>query len=378
MIPRDLAKAGHRPVTVPQGASRRELAADLQVVWGRPGGVASDILCPNALPCPARPPADHRPEHPQSATLRGFLVGGGVQVSESIGREQARRVAEGGGFIAALDQSGGSTPKALRLYGVDESAYANDSEMYDVVHAMRTRIVTNPRFDGARVRGAILFQNTVDREVEGLPTSEYLWRRKGIVPFLKVDHGLADEQDGVQRMKPIPDLDDRLPAARAKAVFGTKMRSVIKAANAAGIAAVVEQQFAFAEAILGHDLVPIIEPEVDIHAPDKAACEGLLRERLHAGLHALRGDGQVMFKLTLPEEAGYYAAFCAHPKVLRVVALSGGYSRAEANRKLEANPGVIASFSRALTEGLRVDQDAAAFTAQLDDAVAGIAAASAT
>ena len=285
---------------------------------------------------------------------------------------------EGGGFIAALDQSGGSTPKALRLYGVDESAYANDSEMYDLVHAMRTRIVTNPRFDSARVRGAILFQNTVDRDVEGLPTSEYLWRRKGIVPFLKVDHGLADEQDGVQRMKPIPDLDDRLPPARAKAVFGTKMRSVIKAPNAAGVAAVVEQQFAFAEAILGHGLVPIIEPEVDIHAPDKAACEALLRERLHAGLDALPGTGQVMFKLTLPEEAGYYAGFCRHPKVLRVVALSGGYSRAEANRKLAVNAGVIASFSRALTEGLRVDQDAAAFTAQLDDAVGSIAAASAT
>ena len=291
--------------------------------------------------------------------------------------EQLARMRSGAGFIAALDQSGGSTPKALRLYGVDETAYADEAAMYELVHAMRTRIVTNPRFDGARVLGAILFQNTVDRQVEGQPTSEYLWQRKRIVPFLKVDHGLADERDGVQLMKPIPDLDARLPAAKAKAVFGTKMRSVIKAANAAGIAAVVDQQFAFAAAIVGHGLVPIVEPEVDIHAADKAACEALLRERLRAGLDALPA-GPVLFKLTLPEQPGYYAEFCSHPKVLRVVALSGGYSRDEANRRLAANPGVIASFSRALTEGLRAQQDAAAFTARLDASVRSIAAASAT
>ena len=298
-------------------------------------------------------------------------------MSERMQREQVARMGAQG-FVAALDQSGGSTPKALRLYGVDETAYANDAEMYDVVHAMRTRIVTNAKFDGDRVLGAILFQNTLDREALGQPTSEYLWQRKRILPFLKVDHGLAEERDGAQMMKPIGDLAERLPAAKGKQVFGTKMRSVIKAANAAGIRAVVEQQFAYAEEILGHGLAPIIEPEVDIHAPDKAACEVLLRDYLAAGLQTLRHDGPVLFKLTLPEQANFYRAFCSHPKVLRVLALSGGYSRREANRRLADNTGVIASFSRALTEGLRVEQDAAAFTAELDDAVGSIAAASAT
>ena len=292
--------------------------------------------------------------------------------------EQMRRMRTGVGFIAALDQSGGSTPKALRLYGVDESAYGSDEEMFDVVHAMRTRIVTNERFDGDRVLGAILFQNTLDRQMDGLPTSEYLWRRKRILPFLKVDYGLADEADGAQRMKPIADLRERLAAAKAKDVFGTKMRSVVKAANPKGIADVVEQQFAFAAEILGCGLTPIIEPEVDIHAADKVRCEALLRDELQRALAALDGDAPVMFKLTLPEEANFYREFCSHPKVLRVVALSGGYSREVANSKLAANQGVIASFSRALTEGLREDQDDAEFTRLLDASIASIAAASAT
>ena len=291
--------------------------------------------------------------------------------------EQLRRMRSDSGFIAALDQSGGSTPKALRAYGIEESAYANEHEMFDLVHAMRTRILANECFDSSRVLGAILFQNTVDREVDGVPTSEYLWRKKGILPFLKVDHGLADEEDGVQRMKPIPDLDERLPAAKAKDVFGTKMRSVIKTADADGIAAVVAQQFEFAARILRHGLTPIVEPEVDIHAQDKSRCEALLRERLRVGLDALDSDAAVIFKLTLPEQANYYAEFCEHPNVLRVVALSGGYSRTVANDKLAANSGVIASFSRALTEGLSIAQDTAAFTATLDAAIASIAAASA-
>ena len=282
------------------------------------------------------------------------------------------------GFIAALDQSGGSTPKALKMYGVDESAYSNDDEMFDAVHAMRTRIMTNSSFNGRRILGAILFQNTLDRDVAGMPTSEYLWREKRILPILKIDYGMADETDGVQVMKPIPDLDERLPAAKAKSVFGTKMRSVINSPNEAGVARVVEQQFAFADEVRGHGLVPIIEPEVDIHAEDKAACEAILRDKLRDGLGGLDGDAPVMFKLTLPDEANYYREFCTHPKVLRVVALSGGYSREESNRRLAANIGMIASFSRALTEGLHVDLDDAAFTDTLDGAIASIAAASAT
>ena len=292
--------------------------------------------------------------------------------------KQARKMRSGSGFIAALDQSGGSTPKALRLYGIEESAYATEQEMFNLVHAMRTRIIANQRFDGGRILGAILFQNTLDRQVEGVPVSEYLWRQKGILPFLKIDHGLADEEDGVQAMKPVPDLAERLPAAKAKDVFGTKMRSVIKAASEAGIAALVEQQFHLAAQVLAYGLTPIIEPEVDIHAPQKARCEVLLREQLRAGLQRLDGNAPVMFKLTLPDQANFYAEFCDHPQVLRVVALSGGYSRSEANAKLAANNGVIASFSRALTEGLSADQDDAAFTATLDATIASIAGASAT
>ena len=281
------------------------------------------------------------------------------------------------GFIAALDQSGGSTPKALALYGIDESGYANDEEMFDVVHAMRTRIITNPAFDGERILGTILFQNTLDREVNGVPTSQYLWREKRILPILKIDYGMNDIEDGAQTMKPIPDLGHRLPAARAKDVFGTKMRSVIQGANATGIARVIDQQFEFAREVIGHGLVPIIEPEIDIHAADKAACEDILRDRLLAGADAL-DDGLVMFKLTLPEQANFYADLCAHAKVLRVVALSGGYSREVANDRLAANNGMIASFSRALTEGLRVDLDATAFGSLLDQSIASIAAASNT
>ena len=292
--------------------------------------------------------------------------------------EQIRRAREDAGFIAALDQSGGSTPKALQLYGVEESAYANEAEMFDAVHAMRSRIITNPAFSGDRVLGAILFQNTADREVAGEPTSEYLWRRKRVLPFLKVDHGLADERQGVRTMKPIPDLDQRLPVAKAKDVFGTKMRSVIKEANAAGIAAVIEQQFELATRILDFDLVPIVEPEVDIHAPDKAACEALLRDGLRESLDRLGGRGSVMLKLTLPEVANYYGEFADHPNVLRVAALSGGYPRAEANSRLAANHRMIASFSRALTEGLRADQDDSAFTALLDETVGSISQASKT
>ena len=292
--------------------------------------------------------------------------------------EQIQRMKSDAGFIAALDQSGGSTPKALKLYGVDESAYSNDDEMFDAVHAMRTRIMTNPSFNGMRILGAILFQNTLDRHVAGMPSSEYLWREKRILPILKIDYGMADETDGVQVMKPIPDLGERLPAAKAKSVFGTKMRSVIKSPNEAGVARVVEQQFAFADEVRGHGLVPIIEPEVDIHAEDKAACEAILREKLRDGLDSLGGDAPVMFKLTLPDEANYYREFCTHPKVLRVVALSGGYSREESNRKLAANNGMIASFSRALTEGLHVDLDDTAFTDMLDGSIASIVAASAT
>lgn len=290
--------------------------------------------------------------------------------------EQMQRMRDGAGFIAALDQSGGSTPKALKAYGVDESAYANEAQMFDLVHAMRTRIVTNASFDGDRVLGAILFQNTLDRDMQGRPSSEYLWQEKRILPFLKVDYGLRDVRAGVQTMKPVPDLGERLPKARAKDVFGTKMRSVIQSANPDGIAAVVAQQFDLAREILGHELVPIVEPEVDIHAPDKAACEALLRDGLRRALDELDGDLPIMFKLTLPEAANYYSEFCAHPKVLRVVALSGGYSREVANAKLAANDGVIASFSRALTEGLRADMDDAAFGAALDASIASIAAAS--
>ena len=292
--------------------------------------------------------------------------------------DQLTRMRNDNGFIAALDQSGGSTPKALKLYGVGEDGYANDDEMFDQVHQMRTRIMTNDRFTSDHILGAILFQNTMQRTVAGKPTSEYLWQEKRIVPFLKVDLGLADEADGTQVMKPITGLGDVLEEAKSVQVFGTKMRSVIKSDNATGIHAVVAQQFEIAEQILAAGLVPIIEPEVDINAPDKAACEIRLKDELNSHLDALTADLPVMFKLTLPEAPNFYQSFCSHPKVLRVVALSGGYSRDVANEKLAANAGVIASFSRALTEGLTVDLTDAEFSTQLGGAIEAISAASAT
>jgi len=287
------------------------------------------------------------------------------------------KVATGQGFIAALDQSGGSTPKALAQYGVEPSEYSGEEEMYDRVHEMRSRIMTSPAFSGERVLGAILFEGTMDRTVAGLPTATYLWQERGVVPFVKVDQGLADEDaDGVQLMKDMPGLDALLVRAREAGVFGTKMRSVIKRASASGVQRVVDQQFAVGLRIVAAGLVPILEPEVDIHAPDKAEAEVLLRDALLAGLDAVPADRQVMFKLTLPEQDGFYAPLVSHPRVLKVVALSGGYSRDEANARLTRNPGVIASFSRAFVDGLSADMDAAAFDATLDASIAAIHAAS--
>jgi len=292
--------------------------------------------------------------------------------------QQFEKVRTQKGFIAALDQSGGSTPKALKLYGVNEDAYSNEDEMYAAVHAMRTRIVTSPAFNGDRILGAILFENTLDRDIEGRSSAKYLWEVKKVVPFLKVDKGLADEKDGVQLMKPMPDLDALLDKARAQPVFGTKMRSVIKSANAKGIAAVVAQQFEIGEQILAKGLTPIIEPEVDINAPDKAECEAILKKELLKHLDGLKGDAPVIFKLTLPEQADFYKECLEHPKLLRMVALSGGYSRDEANRRLSQNHGMIASFSRATTEGLSAQQSDAEFNAMLDSTIQSIYDASAT
>jgi len=293
-------------------------------------------------------------------------------------QDQMQKMRTGKGFIAALDQSGGSTPKALKLYGIKEDAWKNDEEMYTVVHEMRTRIVTSPAFGGNRVLGAILFENTMDRQIGGKYSADYLWDVKNVIPFLKVDKGLAADADGVQLMKPISDLDPLLERARARHVFGTKMRSVIKQANAAGIKAVVDQQFQIAKQIIKAGLVPIIEPEVDIHCPDKQAAEGLLKQALAAGLDALPAADRVMFKLTLPDQDDFYADFVKHEKVVRVVALSGGYTRADANAKLARNHGMIASFSRALTEGLTAQQSAAEFDAALDAAIESIYQASIT
>ena len=292
--------------------------------------------------------------------------------------QQLEKIKTQDGFIAALDQSGGSTPKALRLYGVNEDAYSNDEQMFAVVHLMRTRIVTSPGFNGDRILGAILFENTLDRDIEGVPSSEYLWSQKNVVPFLKVDKGLAAEQDGVQLMKPIPELDALLAKARSKAVFGTKMRSVIQSANAASIARLVEQQFEIGVQIVCAGLVPIIEPEVDIHSSDKAECEALLKEQLLKQLNALGAEQKVMLKLTLPEQANFYAECISHPNIVKVVALSGGYSREEANRRVSENNGMIASFSRALTEGLSAQQSEAEFNAALDASIESIFQASRT
>lgn len=295
-----------------------------------------------------------------------------------MNQEQFEKIRAGDGFIAALDQSGGSTPKALKLYGIGEDAYANEAEMFDRIHEMRTRIITSPAFDGDRVIGAILFENTMDREIEGRGTADYLWSVKRVVPFLKVDKGLAAEADNVQLMKPIPDLDALLARAKAKGVFGTKMRSVIKRADRAGVDAIVAQQFELGRRILAAGLVPILEPEVDIKSPDKAEAERLLKDALLAGLDGIPANQVVMFKLTLPEEDDLYLDLVEHPRVLRVVALSGGYSRDEANARLARNHGVIASFSRALTEGLSVDQSDEEFNAVLDAAIQSIYEASIT
>lgn len=281
------------------------------------------------------------------------------------------------GFIAALDQSGGSTPKALRLYGLGEGAWSSEAEMFDLVHAMRTRIMTSPAFGGERILGAILFENTMNRPVQGRGAAAYLWEAKQVVPFLKVDKGLAEEGDGVQLMKPMPALEDLLEQGKAKGVFGTKMRSVIKQANAGGIDALAAQQFDTAKRILAAGLTPIVEPEVDIHCPDKARAEALLKAAMLRELDALE-DEQLMLKLTLPEVDNFYAECVAHPKVLRVAALSGGYSREESNARLHRQNGMTASFSRALTEGLQQQQTDAEFNGLLDASISSIFAASTT
>jgi fructose-bisphosphate aldolase class I len=292
--------------------------------------------------------------------------------------EQLRKIQTQAGFIAALDQSGGSTPKALKLYGVPESAYSGDEQMYAKVHEMRTRIVTSKSFDGDRILGAILFENTMDREIQGKGSAQYLWEVKKVVPFLKVDKGLAAEQNGVQLMKPIPELDALLQRAKKNGVFGTKMRSVIKLADPAGIKAVVDQQFEIGLRILKAGLVPIIEPEVDIKSPQKAECEKLLKENILAHLDRLAPDQKVMLKLTIPSTDDFYRECIQHANVLRVVALSGGYSREEANTRLARNHGMIASFSRALAEGLSAQQSQAEFDGMLDASIASIFAASKT
>ena len=292
--------------------------------------------------------------------------------------KQLAKIRNDKGFVAALDQSGGSTPKALKLYGVDETAWKDEKGMYDVVHAMRTRIIMSPAFSGKRLIGAILFENTMDRDIEGKPTPTYLWDVKGVVPFLKVDKGLAEEVDGVQLMKPIPALDALLKRAKAKNVFGTKMRSVIKQANPAGIAAVVKQQFDIGKEIIAAGLVPIIEPEVDIKTPNKDKAEDILKGEILKHLNALKPDQRVMLKLTIPDEDNLYADLIEHRNVLRVVALSGGYTREEANKKLARNNGMTASFSRALAEGLKAQQSDQEFNAALDASIESIYRASIT
>ena len=295
-----------------------------------------------------------------------------------MNQQQLTQMRTGKGFIAALDQSGGSTPKALKLYGVDESAYSNEDEMFDVIHAMRSRMVTSPAFTGERVLAAILFEGTMDRTIDGVGSAEYLWSRKQVIAILKIDKGLSDESDGVQLMKPMPELDALLAKAVKNGIFGTKMRSVIKVANAKGISEVVAQQFIVGRQILAAGLVPIIEPEVDINSPSKKEAEVLLKAALLKELDAQPANQPVMLKLTLPEDDNFYLDLVKHPSVLRVVALSGGYSRDDANTKLSKNNGVIASFSRALTEGLSAQQSDTEFNAALDSAIASIYAASNT
>jgi len=286
--------------------------------------------------------------------------------TRDLNEEQLQKMKTHPGFIAALDQSGGSTPHALALYGIKDHSWADDDEMFDLVHQMRTRIITSPSFTGERILAAILFENTMDRDIKGQPTADYLWHVKRVVPFLKVDQGLEAEKEGVQLMRPMPALAALLAKARAKGIFGTKMRSVIKHANAAGIQDIVRQQFDVAAQISAAGLVPIIEPEVDIHCPDKAKAEEVLTAALLEQLNALPGEQLVMLKLTLPEHDDCYAACVRHPNVVRVVALSGGYTREEANNRLRRNHGIVASFSRALVEGLTAQQSEAEFNALLD------------
>jgi fructose-bisphosphate aldolase class I len=287
-------------------------------------------------------------------------------------KDMAAQAAHKDGFIAALDQSGGSTPKALKLYGLDESAWSSEAEMFDLVHAMRARIIKSPAFTGAKVMGAILFEQTMDRDIDGTPTAQYLWEKRGVVPFLKIDKGLAAAADGVQLMKPMPELDALLQRAVAKGILGTKERSVVDAANPKGIAAIVAQQFEVGAQVLSHGLVPIIEPEVTISIADKAEAEELLLAEILKHLDKLPASQQVMLKLTLPEKANHYKPLVDHPRVMRVVALSGGYSRDDANAKLMQNDGIIASFSRALTEGLSAKQSDAEFDAALASAIDSI------
>ena len=299
-------------------------------------------------------------------------------MTQNLNQDQLQQMKSKPGFIAALDQSGGSTPHALASYGVKDHCWADDDEMFDLVHQMRTRIITSPSFTSERIIGAILFEDTMDREIEGRPTADYLWNVKRVVPFLKVDKGLAAEQDGVQMMKPMPDLDALLDKAKAKGIFGTKMRSVIKHANPTSIKQIVNQQFEFAQRIIAAGLVPIVEPEVDIHCPEKAQAEDLLKAAILDKLNGLSAGQLVMLKLTLPDLADLYADFVGHPAVVRVVALSGGYSQQEADDRLRKNHGIVASFSRALVEGLNVDQSEAEFDAMLDASIAKVYEASIT
>lgn len=292
--------------------------------------------------------------------------------------QQAAKIRNQPGFIAALDQSGGSTPKALKLYGIEENTYSGEQQMMDLVHQMRTRIVSSPVFGGDRIVGAILFEATMDRDFGGKPAADYLWNTKQVVPFLKIDKGLADEKDGVQLMKPMPDLDKLLDKAKSKGIFGTKERSVIKQNNAAGIKAAVKQQFEVARQVLAKGLVPIVEPEVDIKNPDKKGSEAVLKQEILAELDKLPANQQVMLKLTIPEVDNFYAELIKHPRVLKVVALSGGYSRDESNKRLARQNGMIASFSRALSEGLSAQQSDAEFNKTLDAAIQSIYDASKT
>ena len=291
---------------------------------------------------------------------------------QNLKEQQLQKIKTQPGFIAALDQSGGSTPKALMSYGIEQGAWSNEEEMFALVHQMRTRIITSPSFTGTRILAAILFEGTMDRSIEGQPTADYLWNVKRIVPFLKVDKGLADEKDGVHLMKPMPQLTALLSKANAKHIFGTKMRSVINEANPAGIQAVVNQQFEVAGEIIAAGLMPIVEPEVDIHCPEKAKAETLLKETLLDRLKKLPANQLVMLKLTLPEQDDFYLELVRHPKVLKVVALSGGYSREEGNKRLRRNHGIVASFSRALVEGLSAQQSETEYDARLDAAIQSI------